>query len=92
MLSPTEKRFIEYWKDQRTGGMWKYIILYAIVWTFIGILLLFALSILNFFYLDVTGFIPSVSGILIISILGSLYFWQKNEKRMRMLEEREGVK
>jgi uncharacterized membrane protein YdjX (TVP38/TMEM64 family) len=40
VLTATEKRFIKYWEEQRTGGRVKYYLLYILLGTFIATLVL----------------------------------------------------
>jgi hypothetical protein len=94
MLSAEEKRFKRYWEDQRSGGKRYYVILYTITWAFI---LFFVPLIISLFKIDIVGFfglykIPIWGVILIttsVSFAGSNHFWEKNERRWRLLKDKE---
>jgi drug/metabolite transporter (DMT)-like permease len=92
MLSPTGKRFISYWEDQRTGGKWRYLALYTFCWTFIFVVSPVLLGIVfNFFdFLDLYNwpFLAIVLLIAVISFAFSHYFWDKNENRLKEIVNR----
>ena len=90
MLSSTEKRFIRYWEEQRTGGKWSYYTLYVIVGTFIATLIL--ATFLFLFFRDVFGsatFWVALSGGVVLSSIATILTWSSNEKKFRQIIRRE---
>jgi len=93
MISAKEKRFLKYWEDQKMGGKRQYIIVYTIGWSLVIFFIPLAVS---FFINMYTAFrlyqLPLWAAILLsimISLAGSFYFWDRNEKRSKMIRERE---
>ncbi len=94
MISAKEKRFLKYWEDQKTGGKWQYILIYTIGWSFI----LFFVPLAASFVIDMYAAfklyqLPLWAAILVAVILGftgSVYFWDRNEKKYRTIREKEG--
>ena len=91
MLTAKEKRFIQYWEEQRTGGKWKYYLLYIIAGTFVASITLNFLY--SMFYLG-SGFDPM--RIVIISILSfvlvtvfTIITWDRNENKFKSIIRRE---
>lgn len=90
MLSSTEKRFIRYWEEQRTGGKWSYYALYIIVGTFIATLIL--ATFLFLFFRVVFGsatFWIALSGGVVLSSVATILTWSSNEKKFRQIIRRE---
>lgn len=91
MLTTKEKRFIQYWEEQRTGGKWKYYLLYMIAGTFVAsITLNFLYSV---FYMG-SGFEPLRIGIIsaisfVLVVILTLISWDRNEKRFKEIIRRE---
>jgi amino acid transporter len=44
MISNTERRFIEQWKDQKNGPKWRYYLQFTIAWTVVSFLVIFFLT------------------------------------------------
>lgn len=89
MLSDKEKRFVQYWEEQREGGKWSYLVPYTIG----GSVLLFFFPLMIYYILTMLNFIERarlpIVAIAIIVVLASftisLYIWHRNEDRWRSL-------
>jgi predicted tellurium resistance membrane protein TerC len=90
LLSTSEKRFIRYWQEQRTGGRGSYYALYIIVGTFIATLILCAFLFLFFKQiLRSFTFWVALSGGLVISCIATIMTWSSNEKKYKRIIRRE---
>jgi drug/metabolite transporter (DMT)-like permease len=93
MLTPKEKRFLKYWKDQKEGGKSSYVIAYTIGWAVI----IFILPLAGSFVIDMyTAFklyqLPLWAAALISVLLGyiiSQFLWSKNERKADNLKQKE---
>lgn len=87
-MKPTDRRFIESWKDQRKGSRASYYIIYSIGWTVVGFFVLFFLSKL-FTNLWQTGGSSLVYIFIAISVVTAVlvthFTWSGNEKRLKRL-------
>lgn len=91
MLNPAEKRFIKYWEEQRTGGKFKYYLLYIIAGTFISVLILsfvYSLVISHTFSLD-WGVLPILIVSFVLVTVLTIVTWDKNEKKFKAIIKRE---
>jgi len=43
MITNSEKRFIEQWRDQKKGPKWQYYLIFTIAWTVVSFLVIFFL-------------------------------------------------
>lgn len=89
-MRPEDRRFIEYWLDQKKGPRWKYYITFIVAWTVVAFILIFFLSklftnlwktggsILIFIFIGIALFIGMVSTHLI---------YISNEKKLKRLME-----
>lgn len=90
LLSTSEKRFIRYWQEQRTGGRWSYYALYIAVGTFIGTIIL-----ATFLFLFLQAIFGSLSFwialalSLLISSVATVLTWSANEKKFKKIVRRE---
>jgi hypothetical protein len=91
VLTQEEKRFIKYWEEQRTGGKYKYYLLYIPAGTFISIIILsvfYCLIISQRWSLDTGLFIiMAISPVLMAAL--TIFAWDKNEKRFKSIIKRE---
>lgn len=94
MLTATEKRFIKYWEEQRTGGRVKYYLLYILLGTFIGTLVIsFLTQVLGFGLPE--NLVKIVIGSFCVVTITTILTWWLNEKRFKGIiqrEVREGMK
>ncbi|MBC7827940.1 MAG: hypothetical protein H7122_09350 [Chitinophagaceae bacterium] len=90
MLNTSEKRFIRYWQEQRTGGRWSYYTLYIVIGTFIATII-FSTFLFLFFQI-VFGSISFWMALLtafLISSLATVLTWSSNEKKFKKIIRRE---
>jgi hypothetical protein len=90
LISTSEKRFIRYWQEQRTGGKWSYYALYIIVGTFIATLILS--TFLFLFFRVVFGsftFWVALSAGFVFSCVATIITWSSNEKKFKLIIRRE---
>lgn len=94
MLTGTEKRFIKYWEEQRTGGRVKYYLLYILLGTFVGTLVIsFLTQVLGLGLPE--NLVKIVIGSFCIVTVTTILSWWLNEKRFKSIiqrEVREGIK
>lgn len=88
MMKAADRRFIEYWKDQRGGSRTSYYVIYSIGWAVVCFFVLFFLSKL-FTNLWETGGQSLVYIFITISVVTALlvthFTWTNNEKRLKKL-------
>ncbi|HEX6427223.1 MAG TPA: hypothetical protein VF008_06035 [Niastella sp.] len=88
MLTATEKRFIKYWEEQRTGGRVKYYLLYILLGTFIGTLVIsFLTQVLGLGLPE--NLVRIVIGSFCIVSMTTWLTWRLNEKRFKGIIQRE---
>jgi Ca2+-dependent lipid-binding protein len=86
VLSVKEKRFIKYWEEQRTGGKFKYYLLYILAGTFVSTLTLMFLSVMLWGLPMMI--IVSIASLVLATIL-TIMSWETNEKRFKEIIRRE---
>ena len=88
MLTATEKRFIKYWEEQRTGGRVKYYLLYILLGTFIGTLVIsFLTQVLGLGLPE--NLVKIVIGSFSIVTITTVFTWWYNEKQFKGIIQRE---
>lgn len=94
MLTPSEKRFIKSWEEQRQGGRVKYYLLYIIMGTFVGILVMsFLYAVLGLGLAE--NVLKIIIGSFLVVAISTVCSWWYNEKRFKSIiqrEIREGMK
>lgn len=88
MLTATEKRFIKYWEEQRTGGRVKYYLLYILLGTFIATLVISFLTQVLGFGLPENLVLIVISSFCVVTIT-TILAWRLNEKRFKGIIQRE---
>jgi tryptophan-rich sensory protein len=91
VLNSAEKRFIKYWEEQRTGGKYKYYLLYILSGTFISVLILsfvYSLVISSTFSLD-WGVLPILIVSFVLVTVMTIVTWDRNEKKFNSIIKRE---
>ena len=88
MLTATEKRFIKYWEEQRTGGRVKYYLLYILLGTFIATLVLSFLTQVLGFGLPENLILIAIGSFCIVTI-ATVLTWGVNEKKFKGIIQRE---
>jgi uncharacterized membrane protein len=90
MLSSSEKRFVRYWQEQRTGGMASYYLMYVLIGTIM--VTLFTSIVLHFFLhyrFAWILFITVVVCSLLASAIVTYVTWRNNERKFKDLIRRE---
>lgn len=90
MLSSSEKRFIRYWQEQRTGGRWSYYATYIAIGTFIATIILSTFLFLFFqvIFGNLGFWIALLTGLMISSV-ATILTWSSNEKKFKKIIRRE---
>jgi hypothetical protein len=88
MLTATEKRFIKYWEEQRTGGRIKYYLLYILTGTFVAII------VLSFLFLMFGGDLENhvlyiIIGSFVVVTTATVLSWWINERKFKAIIQRE---
>ena len=92
-MTSQDRHFVESWREQREGPKWKYYLQYIIAWTVVIFLCLFFLLLL----VGGRGTGGKGSFIIVLSIsfisafITTHYIYTSNEKRLKTIQEREGV-
>jgi hypothetical protein len=92
MITNAERRFIEQWRDQKSGPKWKYYLLFSFAWTVVAFLVIFFLLKL-FTNLWATGgpnlIYIMIGAALIIGFFSTHFTYVNNEKKYHTIMERE---
>lgn len=90
MISTSEKRFIRYWEEQRTGGRWSYYALYIIIGTLLATIILSTFLFLFFqvIFGSLSFWVALFAGFL-ISFIATVLTWSSNEKKFKKIIRRE---
>jgi cation transporter-like permease len=92
MLTSSERRFVEQWREQKSGPKWKYYLLYSIAWSVVSFLVIFFLTKL-FTNLWETGGANLIYLLIAISIIvgvSSTHFnYVNSEKRYKKIIDKE---
>jgi polyferredoxin len=92
MITNAERRFIEQWRDQKSGPKWKYYLLFSMAWSVVSFLVIFFLLKLftNLWQTGGQNLIYLLLGIAIIIGFSSTHFtYVINEKKYHAIMERE---
>jgi polyferredoxin len=95
MITNAERRFIEQWRDQKSGPKWKYYLLFSMAWSVVSFLVIFFLLKLftNLWQTGGQNLIYLLLGIAIIIGFFSTHFtYVINEKKYHAIMEREKKK
>jgi hypothetical protein len=88
MLTPTEKRFLKYWEEQRKGGRSQYYLLYILAGTFIASIVTIFVSMM--FGMGFPDYVPLfIVGSFVIVTVATVSSWAVNEKKFRAIIRRE---
>ena len=92
MVTNTDKHFVSYWKEQKSGPKWKYYLLFSIAWSVVSFLVIFFLTKL-FTNLWETGGRNLIYVLIAISIfigiLSTHLTYVLNEKRLHKILEKD---
>lgn len=92
MITNAERRFIEQWREQKSGPKWKYYLLFSFAWSVVSFLVIFFLLKLFTNLWQTGGFnlIYLMIGAAIIAGFFSTHFtYVNNEKKYHSIIERE---
>lgn len=95
MITNAERRFIEQWRDQKSGPRWKYYLLFSFGWTVVSFLVIFFILKL-FTNLWETGgqdlIYIMIGAAIIIGFLSTHFTFVTNEKKYHAIMQRENRK
>ncbi len=92
MITNAERRFLEQWRDQKSGPKWKYYLLFSLGWSVISFLVIFFLLKLltNLWVTGGPNFIYLLLVIaIIIGVFSTHFTYVTNEKKYHAILERE---
>jgi hypothetical protein len=92
MITNAERRFIEQWREQKSGPRWKYYLLFTMAWTVISFLIIFFLLKLfnNLWNTGGPNFIYVMIGAaLLIGFFSTHFTYVSNEKKYHAILQRE---
>jgi cation transporter-like permease len=91
MITHTDRRFIEQWREQKSGPRWKFYLLFTIAWSVVSFLVIFFLSKL-FTQLWENGGPGLIYIFIVISIISGFlsthFTYVINEKRYKKIIEK----
>jgi hypothetical protein len=91
-MTNSERRFVEQWREQKSGPKWKYYILFSFAWSVVSFLVIFFLTKL-FTNLWETGGANLIYILIAISIVSGVCFTHFNyvnsEKRYKKIMDKE---
>lgn len=79
-ITSKDRRFIKYWSEQRSGGKASYILIFSLVGTFIGTIIISVFLFLFFQYTLSLTFLVVVGCAFLISLVLSWTSWNRNER------------
>lgn len=92
MITATQQRFIEQWREQKSGPKWKFYLLFSFAWSVVSFLVIFFLTKL-LTQLWETGGANLIYVLIAISIivgfLSTHFTYTVNEKRYKQIMDRE---
>lgn len=92
MITNAERRFMEQWREQKSGPRWKYYLLFTMGWTVVSFLVIFFLLKLFTNLWDTGGpnFIYVMIGVaLLIGFFSTHFTYVTNEKKYQAIIQRE---
>lgn len=91
MITKAEQRFIEQWREQKSGPKWKFYLLYSIAWSVVSFLVIFFLTKL-FTQLWETGGANLIYILIAIAttlgVLSTHFTYTTNEKKYKSIMEK----
>lgn len=92
MITNAERRFIEQWREQKSGPRWKYYVIFTVGWTVVSFLVIFFILKLftNLWETGGPNLIYLMIGAgLIIGFFSTHVTYVKNEKKYHAIFQRE---
>jgi hypothetical protein len=91
-MTNSERRFVEQWREQKSGPRWKYYLLFSLAWSVVSFLVIFFLTKL-FTQLWENGGADLIYILIAISILSGIGWthisYVNNEKRYQSILQKE---
>ena len=91
MITKAEQRFLDQWREQKSGPRWKFYLLYSIAWSVVSFLVIFFLAKL-FTQLWETGGANLIYILIAIAItvgfLSTHFTYTTNEKKYKNITEK----
>lgn len=92
MITNAERRFIEQWRDQKSGPKWKYYLLFTFAWSVVSFLVIFFILKL-FTNLWQTGGANLIYWLIAVAVVAGFFSthitYTTNEKKYNTIMERE---
>ncbi|HXS56928.1 MAG TPA: hypothetical protein VN726_12445 [Hanamia sp.] len=88
MITNTERHFISYWTEQKSGPRWKYYLLFCTAWSVVSFLVIFFLTKLftNLWETGGANLIYVLIGIsIVIGVLSTHFTYVSNERKLHKL-------
>jgi uncharacterized membrane protein len=92
MITNAERRFMEQWRDQKSGPRWKYYLLFSMAWSVVSFLVIFFLLKLftNLWQTGGSNLIYLILTIaVIVGFLSTHFTYTTHEKKYHAIIERE---
>ncbi len=92
MITNGERRFIEQWRDQKSGPKWKYYLLFSFAWSVVSFLVIFFLLKLFTNLWETGGFnliYLMIGAAIIVGFFSTHFTYVNNEKKYHSIMERE---
>ncbi|HXR82683.1 MAG TPA: hypothetical protein VN722_00070 [Hanamia sp.] len=91
-MTSSERRFVEQWREQKSGPRWKYYLLFSIAWSVVSFLVIFFLTKLFTSLWESGGanLIYILVAVSIVSGIASTHIsYVNNEKRYKSIMQKE---
>ncbi len=91
-MTSSERRFVEQWREQKSGPRWKYYLLFSIAWSVVSFLVIFFLTKLftNLWESGGANLIYILVAVSIVSGIASTHIsYVNNEKRYKSIMQNE---
>lgn len=92
MITNTEKHFVNYWQEQKSGPRWKYYLLFSMAWSVVSFLVIFFLTKLftNLWETGGANLIYILVAISIVIGISSTHIsYTHNERRLKKILEKD---
>lgn len=94
MITNSERRFIEQWREQKSGPRWQYYLLFTFAWGVVSFLIIFFLAKLftNLWETGGAGLIYVFIGVaLVCGFLSTHFTYVSSEKKYKKIMKRENT-
>lgn len=83
-----DRRFLKYWEEQRAGGKLSYLIIFSLVGTFIGTIIISVFLFIFFQYTLSLTFLVVVGSAFLVSLVLTWAGWNRNERKFKDIRNR----